>query len=182
MDKKTGSESQKGGEVVERPEIERKFVVHAVPYDLDLESYPSSRIVQGYLSITPDRSERIRKKGNKYFRAIKEKSDNPIIRPEKEWEITKEEFDENWPMTEGKRVEKTRYKIPYGSEMIELDVFDDGNMMAEVEFETLGDAEVFLYAQPEWFGPEVSDDPRFYNTDCCPRFPQGRLITQRSQS
>ncbi len=69
-----------------------------------------------------------------------------------------------WPLTEGRRIEKTRYVIPAEGLSIELDVFSGGLtglFVAEVEFasETAADA----FEPPEWFGAEVTDDARFKN-------------------
>ncbi len=71
-----------------------------------------------------------------------------------------------WPATMGKRLEKTRYKIPYGSHIIELDIFegrDAGNMLAEVEFDTQSIACSFDPLVPDWFGREVTEDMRYSN-------------------
>ena len=43
-----------------------------------------------------------------------------------------------WPATEGKRLFKTRYEIPFGDRVVEIDVYHDrheGLVVAEVEFD-----------------------------------------------
>jgi len=142
-------------------EIERKFLVAALPENL--EQYPNKKIIQGYIAITPDGTEvRLRKKGKKYFQTVK--SGSGKIRGEYEIEITEEQFNSLWPTTEGKRVEKTRYEIPFDQGIIELDVYHgnlEGLLTAEVEFKSKEDSEKF--ASPEWFRKEVTEDKKYKN-------------------
>lgn len=53
-------------------EIERKFLV--LSDDFINESFSQKRIVQGYLSSTPERTVRVRIKGDKGYLTIKGKS------------------------------------------------------------------------------------------------------------
>jgi len=142
-------------------EIERKFLIESLPPDLD--KFPKKEISQGYLAITPDGTEvRLREKGDKYYQTIK--TSGGKVRGETEIEITKEQFKSLWPMTEGKRVEKIRYEIPYQNSLIELDVYASalkGLLTAEVEFKTEKGSDEFV--PPEWFGKEVTEDKRYKN-------------------
>ena len=142
-------------------EIERKFLVKELP--ADLENYPHSAIIQGYLIITDNDIEvRIRKKGDKYFETVK--AGSGLVRKESEKEITKEVFFDHWPLTEGKRVEKVRYEIEYGGKLIELDIYSgdlEGLVVAEVEFDS--EEESVSFTPPEWFGEEVTHDERYKN-------------------
>jgi len=142
-------------------EIERKFLVKSLPENL--EQYPHTDIVQGYLVITEDGTEvRLRQKGNKYFQTVK--SGSGETRFESEIEITKEQFDLLWEATKGKRVEKTRYEIPYKSGTIELDVYHgdlDGLLLAEIEFSS--EEESNKFTAPKWLSEEVTDDKRYKN-------------------
>jgi len=52
-------------------EIERKFLVVSEVYKA--ESYKSTRIMQGFLSTDPERTVRVRIKGNQGFLTIKGK-------------------------------------------------------------------------------------------------------------
>ena len=57
---------------------------------------------------------------------------------------------------------KTRFLVPYGEHLWELDVFEGDNAgleIAEVELKNINE-KVKL---PHWIGQEVSDDPRYYN-------------------
>ncbi len=142
-------------------EIERKFLVKEMP--AGLEKYPSNDISQGYLAVTGDGTEiRIRRKGNKYYETVK--SGEGLKRKEVEIDLGEKGFNALWPLTEGKRVEKTRYEIPYGYHLIELDVYSgalDGLVVAEVEFGS--EEESARFNPPDWFGSEVTDDRRYAN-------------------
>ncbi|MEG1379901.1 MAG: CYTH domain-containing protein, partial [Bacteroidales bacterium] len=66
-------------------EIERKFLVAG---DFKSDAYQSMRIVQGYLSSNPERSVRIRIKGDKGYITVKGKgSESGMSRYEWEKEI-----------------------------------------------------------------------------------------------
>jgi adenylate cyclase len=143
-------------------EIERKFLVKVTPENLN--NFPRQEIRQGYVSIDNNGTEvRIRKMGSRYFQTVK--AGTGKIRPEIEVEITREQFDILWPTTEDKRVEKTRYRIPYTNNLtLELDVFKgrlEGFVCVEVEFPSIVASNLFI--TPEWFGEEITDDHRYKN-------------------
>jgi len=93
------------------------------------------------------------------------KSGRGRVRVEEEMAIEADRFERLWPLTEGRRIEKTRYEIPAGDALtIELDVYAgdlDGLVTAEVEFASEDAAEAF--AAPSWLGPDVTDDARYKN-------------------
>lgn len=93
------------------------------------------------------------------------KSAGARARVEEEIEIEPERFERLWPLTEGRRIEKTRYEIALdGGATLELDVYAGalaGLVVAEVEFSSEEQAEAF--AVPDWLGREVTDDPRYKN-------------------
>jgi len=150
-------------------EIERKWVVTVLP---SLEGLACREIVQGYLETNePGVEVRLRNDGEGFFRT--EKRGAGMERTEVEVPITRAEFDTLWPFTEGRRVEKTRYLIPFEDFVVELDVYGgrlSGLVVAEVEFRTSRDATVF--SPPEWFGPEVTDDKRYKNHSWATTNPQ----------
>jgi adenylate cyclase len=140
-------------------EIERKFLVDNPP---DLENFSSEEILQGYLLITDEKEIRIRKKGSAYFQGVK--VGRGLSRQEIESEIGMFQFEELWPETEGRRIEKRRYKIYYDGILIELDVYTgklSGLITAEVEFKSEEESRIFK--PPPWFGPEVTQDDRYKN-------------------
>ena len=142
-------------------EIERKFLVPTPPDDL--ERHPRERISQGYLAIAEDGEEvRLRRIGDALRLTVKRGLGE--VRSEEEIELDEDQFDALWPLTEDRRVEKTRHRIPLGDLEIELDVYGgalDGLVTAEVEFESV-DASAGFDA-PKWLGAEVTDDERYKN-------------------
>ena len=87
-----------------------------------------------------------------------------LARTEVEVDVDIDRFDALWPLTEGRRVHKTRHRLPLGPDVVELDVFADaldGLLIAEVEFDSESDAEAFV--PPSWFGVEVTHDPSWNN-------------------
>ena len=73
-------------------------------------------------------------------------------RTEEEWGIDVERFARLWPLTEGRRLEKTRYVMAVGDGLeIEVDVYSGaltGLSVAEVEFGTEEAADAF--EPPAW--------------------------------
>ncbi|MGN6166829.1 MAG: CYTH domain-containing protein [Solirubrobacteraceae bacterium] len=143
-------------------EIERKFVVRELPPALEWSR--STRIEQGYIAVADDGTEiRVRRRDG--TSALTVKSGSGRSRLEEEIAIDAGRFARLWPLTEGRRLEKTRHLIPAGAGLtIELDVYSGGLtglMVAEVEFPSEEAADVF--EPPDWFGSEVTDDARFKN-------------------
>ena len=142
-------------------EIERKFLVRQLPDDLT--SYPSNEISQGYLvSLDDGLQVRLRKSGERCTLTFKRGTGN--VREEREVELTASQFDALWPATEGKRLVKTRYEIPFGQHTVEIDVYHErheGLIVAEVEFDEEEAAKNFR--PPDWLGDDVTGDPRYSN-------------------
>jgi adenylate cyclase len=142
-------------------EIERKFLVREIPKTI--ETYPCVEISQGYLAVTADGTEiRLRNRDRAYVLTVK--SGKGMKRHERETELSREQFETLWTMTEGRRVEKMRYKIPMDGFIIELDIYRgalEDLMTAEVEFPTQNDADSF--SPPSWFDKEVTQDESFKN-------------------
>ena len=149
-------------------EIERKFLITQLPERL-IKGAQTFQIEQGYFLSEEGRKERVRSKIDAkgevvYFRTYKE--GEGLARIEDEWKITKSEFEVIWPGTKGQRIEKVRYLIPHEGKVIEFDIYSGGLeplMTAEVEFETVEEAEVFF--PPDWFGEEVTDIFRYTNAE-----------------
>ena len=142
-------------------EIERKFIIRKMPDYLT--SYPSDKISQGYLVSLDDGTQvRLRRTGDRYSLTFKRGSGN--VREEREVDLTAEQFDALWPATEGKRLVKTRYEIPLGDRVVEIDVYHDrheGLVVAEVEFDDEEGSRNFQ--PPDWLGADVTGDPRYSN-------------------
>ena len=111
-----------------------------------------------------DRPEvRVRRRGGRAFLTVK--SAGGRVRVEEEIEIEPDRFERLWPLTEGLRIEKTRYEIDAGDGLvIELDIYAgdlEGLVVAEVEFASEEAADGF--APPDWLGPDVTEDLRYKN-------------------
>ena len=88
-----------------------------------------------------------------------------MVREEIEMPLSEKSFQSLYSKKEGIAIEKSRYTIPDQGYTIELDVFHgpyQGFVMAEVEFPTLEEAKA--YSAPDWFGKEVTEDTRFFNS------------------
>ena len=143
-------------------EIERKFLVEST--DFIKESTVNNRIVQGYLNSNPERTVRVRIKGNKGFLTIKGKgNENGTTRFEWEKEISLSEAEALLQLCESGIIDKIRYEIPLGKHTFEVDVFSDENqglIIAEVELSSENE----FFEQPNWLGKEVTGDKKYYNS------------------
>lgn len=142
-------------------EIERKFLIHTLPENLD--AYPHKQIAQGYINREP--VVRIRRSDDQYILTCK--GQGLMVREEFELPLTKEAFNHMKPKTDGIFIEKTRYLIPYNEKWtIELDVFH-GELaplvLAEVEFKSVEEADSFM--PPAWFGEDVTNSPKYHNSN-----------------
>ena len=143
-------------------EIERKFLVAEVPGGLG--RHPSGRLRQGYLAVEAGGAEvRIRADDDSTVLTVKRGAGR--TRAEEEVPIDRTAFDRLWPLTEGRRVAKTRHLVPLGDDLTaELDVYAealDGLLVAEVEFASSEASDAF--APPDWLGTEVTGDARYAN-------------------
>lgn len=143
-------------------EIERKFLVEST--DFIKESTVNNRIVQGYLNSNPERTVRVRIKGNKGFLTIKGKgNENGTTRFEWEKEISLSEAEALLQLCESGIIDKIRYEIPLGKHTFEVDVFsgeNQGLIIAEVELTFENE----FFEQPNWLGKEVTGDKKYYNS------------------
>lgn len=147
-------------------EIERKFLVAELPEGY--ASAPSARLRQGYLLVAPEGSARLRDADGMCTLTVK--SGSGLVRAEHEIAISPAQLETLWPATEGRRLEKRRYRMPAGDFAFEIDVFEgdlSGLVMVEVEF--LDEAEAAGFSPPAWFGVEVTDDPAYTNASLATR-------------
>lgn len=142
-------------------EIERKFLVKNT--DFIEQATRQVRIVQGYLSSNPERTVRVRVKGDKGYITVKGKSTaSGISRMEWEKEIPVAEVEQLLAICEVGVIDKVRYEVPVGNHLYEVDIFagaNEGLLLAEVE---LNDENEW-FVKPDWLGEEVSTDERYYN-------------------
>lgn len=142
-------------------EIERKFLVEG---DFKAAATKATRITQGYLSSVPERTVRVRIKGDKGYITIKGIGSNSgASRYEWEKEIPVTEVDELLKICEPGVIDKTRFLVKAGAHTFEVDEFygdNEGLVVAEVELST--EEEAFL--KPDWLGKEVTGDVKYYNS------------------
>ncbi len=142
-------------------EIERKFLVVGDAWRALAQGV---HYRQGYLNSIKERTVRIRTVGEKAVITVK----GPTVG------VTRMEFEYQIPyddcvamldnLAEKPIIEKTRYKIPMGDFIWEIDEFfgvNEGLIVAEVELKSEDQA----FEKPEWIGKEVSGDPRYFNSN-----------------
>jgi adenylate cyclase len=143
-------------------EMERKFLVMAD--DFQIVATKITRITQGYLSSLPERTVRIRIKGDKGYITIKGIcSASGISRFEWEKEIPVEEAEELMELCEPGVIDKTRYEVKSGIHTFEVDEFygdNHGLVVAEIELSDEDEA----FDKPTWVGEEVTGDIKYYNS------------------
>jgi adenylate cyclase len=142
-------------------EIERKFLVKG---DFKPFVTKETRIIQGYLSSVPERTVRVRTKGEKGFLTIKGIGNaSGASRFEWETEIPTDEAKSLLAICEPGVIDKTRFLVTVGKHTYEVDEFygeNDGLTVAEIELESEDEA----FDKPEWLGEEVTGDVKYYNS------------------
>lgn len=143
-------------------EIERKFLVKSDHFKS--KSTKKFRIIQGFLNTHPERTVRIRIRGDQAFLTIKGKSsENGLTRFEWEQEIPVAEAEELMKLCEPGLIEKTRYLVEIKNHTFEIDEFygeNQGLIVAEIELNSENEP----FEKPEWLGEEVTGKLRYYNS------------------
>ncbi len=141
-------------------EIEYKFLVDRDQWNT-LEKPTPKLIVQSYLQNTPEKTVRVRVKGNQGFLTIKGATKG-VTRTEFEYEIPLEEAEEMIATFHLPHIRKKRYEIQVDQHLWEVDVFEGalaGLILAEVELSE----ETEHFTKPTWITQDVSTDPKYYN-------------------
>ena len=142
-------------------EIERKFLVTSAVYKT--LAFAKNEIAQGYLNSNPERTVRVRIKGEKGFLTIKGKGNSSgMSRFEWEKEIPVDEAKTLLDLCESGVISKMRFEVKIGQHIFEVDEFfgeNRGLVIAEIEL----DSETESFEKPSWIGKEVTNDERFYN-------------------
>jgi CYTH domain-containing protein len=144
-------------------EVERKFLLTGLPplervqgaVEIEQGYLPGERLIERVRCIRSD-------EGVELVRTVKEGSG--LMRLEIEEAVTPDEFAQFWPLTEGRRLRKRRYRIADGNLTWEIDEFLDRDLvLAEVELPgPMIDVQI-----PEWLRPhvdrEVTEDSAYTN-------------------
>lgn len=142
-------------------ETERKFLVRNDSYKQ--QAFTQKRIAQGYLSSVPDRTVRVRTKGDQGFLTIKGKSsESGMSRMEWEKEISVADAEQLLAICEKGAIDKIRHEVKVGNHTYEVDeFFGDNAGLTVAEIELTDENEEFI--KPEWLGEEVTGTERYYN-------------------
>jgi adenylate cyclase len=143
-------------------EIEHKYLVNT---DIWKTIIPDKQveIQQAYLLTDPEKTIRIRTKGKTGFITIKGKTVG-ASRLEYEYEIPLEEANELINQFCSNRIEKIRHVVIHENNTWEVDVFkglNEGLIVAEIELTS----EDQKYSIPSWVDKNVTDDPRYANSN-----------------
>ena len=142
-------------------EIERKFLVKNDSFKAFAEQ--TILIEQGYLAGEGDGVVRVRVTGENAVITIKSgNAENGIARYEWEYPVPVEDACEMMKMCGSGIIRKTRYVVPAGKHVFEVDVFhgdNEGVVIAEVELS----AEDEIFDHPDWLGAEVTMKKCYYN-------------------
>jgi len=143
-------------------EIEKKFLVKG---EFKNAAAKQTRITQGYLSSVPERTVRVRVKGEKGFITIKGIGNaSGASRYEWEKEISVQEAQDLMGICEPGVIDKTRFLVPASNGLKwEVDEFygdNEGLTVAEIELPT----EDTAFEKPSWLGEEVTGQVQYYNS------------------
>ena len=147
-------------------EIERKFLVDKKIWGL-VEKPKPKKIIQAYLFRSPEKTIRVRTKGDKGFLTIKGKTTG-ISRSEFEYEIPLEEAEQLISEFADKVILKNRYEIKVGDHLWEIDEFHgnlEGLLLAEIELSFEAEA----FELPSWATTDVSANVNYYNSQLIER-------------
>ncbi len=157
-------------------EIERKFLIEYPDLNI-LENYPKSDIAQTYLKTNDGMTSRVRKRtsdGVTKYIFTEKKSVTDLKCIENERELSEEEYLELLKLADPERrtVYKTRYCVPFGGRVVEVDIYPfwGDRAIAEVEMESENE-EVRL---PEFIKVirDVTADKQYKNAAIAKRIPE----------
>ena len=143
-------------------EIEHKFLVKSEEFKGI--SFAKNEISQGYLNSNPERTVRVRIKGNQGYLTIKGKgNETGMSRLEWEKEIPVDEAKMLLNLCESGVISKIRFEIKFGNHVYEVDEFfgeNEGLVIAEIELQSEDEA----FEKPNWLGEEVTNNKKYYNS------------------
>lgn len=144
-------------------EIERKYLILTERMSLSrIEEYPCHNLEQAYLCTSP--VLRVRREDDRYYMTYK--NGGTLAHEEYNLPLDKDSYEHLLAKADGNIICKRRYLIPLSERLTaEVDVFGgafDGLVFAEVEFDTVEEAEQFI--KPDWFGEEVTYDRHYHNS------------------
>ncbi len=147
-------------------EIERKYLVKNDGYKQMATA--RKEMEQGYLSVDPDRTVRIRRTDDCAFLTVKGRNQG-MVRDEWEYRIPVDEAQQMLGLSVYPPLIKTRWIVPYAGLVWEVDEYHgplEGLTVAEVELPS----EDIVPQLPPFAGKEVTGDSKYYNSNLCKGF------------
>jgi len=140
-------------------EIERKYLLASPAWR---QGAVGVAYRQGYLSREKGRTVRVRVAADQGYLTIKGPT-RGATRAEFEYQVPRDDAEAMLGLCEGPLVEKVRYRVEFQGFTWEIDEFTGANaglVVAEIELP----AEDTAFPLPPWVGPEVTQDPRYANS------------------
>ena len=141
-------------------EIERKFLVRGEAWRGFATS--EARLRQAYLASGERSTTRVRiKNGAEATVTIKSKRAE-LRRLEIEYPISLFDAEALLPLRDSGLIEKSRFMVPWGQHLWEIDVFSGANaglVIAEIELRH----EHEIFDRPPWLGIEITGQAQYYN-------------------
>lgn len=159
-------------------EIERKFLIH-MPDRIWLEEKASHiyKMRQTYLASENGKNARVRQitEGDtvRYVHTVKKRISD-LKREETEQEISLEAYEALLKCAdpERKTIEKTRYCVPYGQHLMEIDIFPFWKDKVFLEIELSEESEAFALPTEIRVIREVTSDKRYTNAALSKELPE----------
>jgi adenylate cyclase len=151
-------------ESAQNMECERKFLVTGDGWLQGVMRL--ALITQSYLVNDDTKCVRIRswEEGDKTECYLTIKSCEPgSTRTEVEVPISVDQYRALDALADKGTIIKRRFIVQNLGDEWEIDVFDDGLVIAEIEFVNEGSSEMFV--TPDWLGKEVTDNKAYYNAE-----------------
>lgn len=142
-------------------EIEHKYLV--TDNSFKSMAFEKIEIRQGYLNRQPERTVRVRTKGESAFLTVKGKNKGDS-RLEFEYEVPYDDALQMLKLCEPGIIEKTRWLVDYKGLTWEVDEYHgsrEGLVVAEVEIPESGHS----YETPPFVGEDVTGNPDYYNSN-----------------
>lgn len=134
-------------------EKERKFILKYLPTGGNVSKIQN--ILQGYLMLDAVNNLRVRINNDKAYMTYKQ-AVNDTTKKEFEYEIPLADGLELYKMAPYK-LEKIRYSTEFNGNHVDMDVYPDGRMVVEIEYENE------LTELPDYCGEEVTGKPEWSN-------------------
>lgn len=147
-------------------EIEKKYVLHTYPTDLDIVE--TQEIHQTYLATSESETLRVRKlviNGQEQF-TMTHKAGKGLVREETEFDIGAGIYEQLIGKLEVTPLIKTRKKVKWNDYHFDLDIYHNTvqKNLITIEIEFAEEADVEHFQKPDWFGEDVTGESQYVNS------------------